>query len=65
MGMQLDLLYGHAASSLISLMSREKQTEDMREWVLGKIFGPKNEEMTGGNCIMRSFLIFTAHQIFK
>jgi hypothetical protein len=47
-------------------MLREKQTEDVREWVLGKIFGPKNEEVTGGNCIMRSFLIFTAHQmLFK
>jgi len=32
----------------------------------GKIFGAKNEEVTGGNCIMRSFLIFTAHQrLFK
>jgi len=44
-------------------MLREKQTEDMRECVLGKIFGSKNEEVTGGNCIMRSFLIFTAHII--
>jgi len=44
-------------------MFREKQMEDMREWVLGKIFGPKNEEVTGGKCIMRSFLIFTPHQV--
>jgi hypothetical protein len=59
----LDLLCGYAASSLISLTLREKQTEDMRKSVLGKTVGPKNEEVTGGNCMMRSFLIFTAHKI--
>jgi hypothetical protein len=33
--------------------------------VLGRIFGPKREEVTGGwrNSIMRSFTICTAHKI--
>jgi hypothetical protein len=33
--------------------------------VLRTIFGPKTEAVTGGrgNCIMKSFVIYTVHQI--
>jgi hypothetical protein len=31
--------------------------------VLRKIFGPKRDEETGENCITRSFMICTLHQV--
>jgi hypothetical protein len=35
--------------------------------VLRKIFGPNREEVTGtgGNYVMRSFMVFTPHQILS
>jgi hypothetical protein len=29
---------------------------------LSKLFGRKREEVTGGNCVMKSFIICTLHQ---
>jgi hypothetical protein len=39
--------------------------EEHRLRVLRRISGPKRDEVTGGwrNCIIRSFIIFTLHQI--
>jgi hypothetical protein len=31
--------------------------------LLREIFGPKNEEVTGGNCIMQSCMVCTPHKI--
>jgi hypothetical protein len=50
-----------------SLTLREQHTLRVSEnRVLRRIFGPERDEVTGGqNCIIRSSIIFTLHQILR
>jgi hypothetical protein len=43
---------------------REKHSLRFQSRVVRKTFGVKRVEITGmgGNCVMRSFMIYTAHQ---
>jgi hypothetical protein len=44
---------------LVSYIKGRSQTEEFEDRVLKKIFGPKREDVTGENYIMRRFI--TSH----
>jgi hypothetical protein len=55
------VLYGCETWSLT--LREEHRLEVFENRVLRRIFGPKTDEVTGENCIMRSFMICTLRQV--
>jgi hypothetical protein len=47
---------------MVSHVKGRTQIRDVENNVLGRIFGPKNDEVPAG-CMTRSFMIFTLLQI--
>jgi hypothetical protein len=55
------VLYGCKTWSLT--LREEHRLRMLDNKVLRRVFGPKRDEVTGGSCVMRSFIICTLRQV--